>query len=288
MWWFRGGGESYPPEEVEALLQRGELKEALKKGWFGDEFSYRLVRTSAETLQTMNVVIAQHAGDLGLDLRNEDGVATVGQITPGMAAARDGQLERGDVIRTVDGVTCYTCEAAVRAIKAARRGSVGGVPVAPLVLEAVRPPVLHEWREELSLTAGEFKRLPFEMSAPACLTYWWRSAGHATTLSVVRLDGQPKARKSKSEPQTAILDLSGRAERGHVLLARGGRYVISLDNADAVWRGVTLRYLLRVVPLSAWEAGRQVERLRELEGECARCEADSKELDASVAKSEVM
>jgi hypothetical protein len=89
---------------------------------------------------------------------------------------------------------------------------VGGVPVAPLVLEAVRPPVLHEWREELSLTAGEFKRLPFEMSAPACLTYWWRSAGHATTLSVVRLDGQPKARKSKSEPQTAILDLSGLQE----------------------------------------------------------------------------
>ena len=113
MWSARG---SYPHETVENLLQRGELRGALQKGWFGDEFTYRLVR--AYGLPRLRVAV-DGGVDLGLDLRNHEGVATVGAIGPG-AIAQDGLLRSGDVIRAIDGVTLFTCEAVVSAIKAAR------------------------------------------------------------------------------------------------------------------------------------------------------------------------
>ena len=80
--------DSYPHEAVEQLLQRGELREALKKGWFGDEWAYRVVR--AYGLPRLRVAVEAGA-DLGLDLRNHDGVATVGAIASSGAIASDGQ-----------------------------------------------------------------------------------------------------------------------------------------------------------------------------------------------------
>ena len=35
--------DRYPPEEVEERLQAGDLAAAERLGWFGDEWSYRLV-----------------------------------------------------------------------------------------------------------------------------------------------------------------------------------------------------------------------------------------------------
>ena len=93
------------------------LCKALENGWFGDEWSYRLIHSA--TLPRVSLTVASGTSDLGLDLRNDDGVATVGRIVPGGAC--DGTMRCGDVIRMVDGARCYTCEAAVRAEVAASR-----------------------------------------------------------------------------------------------------------------------------------------------------------------------
>ena len=273
--------EQYPPEQVEELLQAGELAQAFELGWFGDEWSYRVVR--AATLPRIAVSVASASSDLGLDLRNDDGVATVGFIVPGSVC--DGKLQRGDVIRTVDGTLTFTCEAAVRAIKAWRRRSAPGrAHTGPaLTLEAVRPPVVQLWRDELSLAAGAHGQLRFETAFPACLTYWFQSAtGYDVGMSVVRLDGREKARKTRSAPQTALLDLKAHRGRGHLVLSDGGCYAVMFDNRHSVLRSKTVRYTLRCVPLDAWEAGRQVERLAQLETECARRKAKAKELTARV------
>ena len=199
MWPSSSDEPSYPPEQVEELLQAGELKTAIGKGWFGDEWHYRLVRSAA--LPTISVSVSQTTTDIGLDLRNDDGVATVGHVVPGCAC--DGQLRRGDVIRSVDGATHFTCEAVVKAIKAWRRA-----PSAPLALEAVRPPTLHEWRDDAELAPGGYNHLRFTTAQPACLTYFWRShSGFDVGFSVVRLGGSARAQRSRSEVQTALLDV---------------------------------------------------------------------------------
>ena len=263
--------DSYNADAVEELLRKGELKQALNRGWFGDEWSYRLVR--AATVPKVTVSIASSSSDaLGLDLRNEDGVATVGQILSGGAVAADGQLRSGDVIRSVNGSAYYTCEAVVKAIKAGKGSK--------LTLEAVRPPVLHTWRDEITLApSGHLRLEAFETYSPACLTYWWREATSQNVgLSVVRLDGSGKARRGNCEAQTSILDLQSGSGRGHVMLLESGRYMIMWDNRDSFWRKRTVRYLLRCVPLDAWEAGRQVERLAHLELECEERKVKGKAL----------
>ena len=85
-------------------------------------------------------------------------MATVGHVSPGGAIGRDGQLLSGDVIRSVNGTTCYTCEAVVSAIKAARRAG-GGTAFA---LEGVRPPAemqVWRWCTAMELEAPRAQRL---------------------------------------------------------------------------------------------------------------------------------
>ena len=268
--------DSYPHEAVEQLLQRGELREALKKGWFGDEWAYRVVR--AYGLPRLRVAVEAGA-DLGLDLRNHDGVATVGAIASSGAIASDGHLRSGDVIRAIDGVTLFTCEAVVSAIKSARRRS-GKM----MVIEAVRPPVLQAWREEpLTLVAGAHKTGHFEIDEPACLTYSWRTDGNDVSFSVVRLHGSTRAVKSGMESQALLVEQRDAEGRGHLVLAEPGRYAFMWDNSHSMLRRKRVHYVLRCVALEAWEAGRQVERLAELEDECARCDARDHELEALLA-----
>ena len=59
MWAASADEPSYPPADVGELLQAGELAAALDKGWFGDEWHYRLVRSAASTaLPTISVSVA--------------------------------------------------------------------------------------------------------------------------------------------------------------------------------------------------------------------------------------
>ena len=70
---------------LEALLQAGTYQGAVDAGWFGDEWAFRLVKTAAgHTLQSLEVAISPYDArtELGLDLRNDDGVATIGSIAP--------------------------------------------------------------------------------------------------------------------------------------------------------------------------------------------------------------
>ena len=279
--------DSYPPELVEELLQAGELQAALDKGWFGDEWHYRLIRSAA--LPTISISIGQTTKDIGLDVRNDDGVATLGEIMPGCAC--DGQLKRGDVIRSVNGKTHFTCEGTVKAIKAWRRQSMSSssapTPTAPLALEAVRPPTLHVWRDEVEIGAGAHNTLRFSTTQPTALTYSWRSlSGYDVGFSVVRLGGSAKSLKSKSELQTSVVDTRDVSGRGSVVLPEAGNYAFGWSNQHAMWRGKRVRYMLRCVPLDAWEACKQVERLTDLETECAKRKAKSRELTASLAQHE--
>ena len=275
MWWRTARGETYAHEAVEQLLRAGQLREALKQGWFGDEWAYRLVCAAEGALPNHRLRVAVDVGaELGLDLRNEDGVATVGLISPVGAIARDGQLRSGDVVRAVDGVLCFTCEAVVRAIKGSRRGS-GRL----LVLEAVRPPVLHVFRDDaLHLTAGSHRKMSFDTAVPSVLTYSWQAEPHAVGLGVVRLGGTERARRARNEIQTSLLDLNAASGRGHVVLPDAGRHALLWDNSKAVWTGARVRFVVRCVPLDAWEAGKHVERLAQLESECAARQARAKEL----------
>lgn len=275
--WSGSSRDSYPHEAVEQLLQRGELREALNRGWFGDEWSYRLVRAAAN--QRMRVAV-DAAVDLGLDLRNHDGVATVGSIAPDGAIARDGQLCSGDVVRAIDGNTLFTCEAVVQAIKSARVGGHGKM----VVIEAVRPPVLQAWRQEpLSLAAGAHLKRAIETSCPTCLTFKWRTEGCDVGFSVVQLVGTGRARKSGTEAQKSLVELCDAEGRGHIVLPTAGRYAFMFDNSHSMLRTKHVHYVLRCVPLEAWEAGRQVERLAEIGTACARCDARDRELESTLA-----
>ena len=61
---------------------------------------------------------------LGLELGSGDlGQPVIHGIARDGVAAKDGQLRRGDELRTVNGAPCHTCAAAVSAIRA-----IGGAP----------------------------------------------------------------------------------------------------------------------------------------------------------------
>lgn len=212
---------SYPHADIEALLQTGNLQEALRRGWFGDEWSYRLVRAAAgHTLQRLRVAV-DASKNLGVDLRNEDGVATIGMISPSGAIGRNGALRSGDVIRAVGGRMCFTCEAAVQAIKTASRSGSKD----PLVIEAVRvPPTVRMWREEsLQLAAGTHHMVPFETAEPACVTYSFATRGYDVGMSIIQFVGSARARRSGSEGQETLVDLRHAHGRGHVVLSSPGR-----------------------------------------------------------------
>ena len=272
---------SYRPDEVEGLLQQGKVDIAVSVGWFGDDWTFRLVQNAAGgTLETLAISISPYSvgTDLGLDLSNDDGVATVASVSPTGAVGVDGRLAAGDIVRTVNGQTLFTCEAVVRAIKNARG--------APLSIHAVRPPPAQCWRDDdLRLRAGSQHTVSFEVSAPgACFAFRWQARALDVGFYVVRLGS--KAEGSTSRHQHTIFEKREPKGSGQVLLPHPGRYLATFDNTYSVLRSKSLRFLLRLVPLTAWEAGRQLERLANLEAECEQCKARSKQLHAQIAAEE--
>lgn len=132
------------------------------------------MRSAAGTQRIEVVVQTYVAGtELGLDLTNDDGVACVASISPFGAIARDGQLQVGDIVRSVNGEVLFTCEAVVSTIKRARG--------TPLTLGAVRPPEVQVWRDDaLALQAGSHSSIHFEVAPPgACLVFRWQVAARA-------------------------------------------------------------------------------------------------------------
>lgn len=272
---------TYPPEEVEALLQEGDLEGALAKGWFGDEWCYRLVQTAGGgSLRQMKLSFA--AGEeLGLDLCNDAGVAAVRAFTPHGAVGQHGTINVGDVIRVVNGQTLFTCEAVVQAIKRARG--------APLRLVAVRPPPnVRVWHEDhLAVAAGKVSTIAFETTVPMCLTYSWQVQAHDVLLHLVRLGERKRLQSARrSSVQTSMFGLRATHGRGHVELPEPGDYLFGCDNTFSMFRSKDVRYTLRLVPLETWEAGRSVARLADLESECVRRKARSQELSSAIAAAE--
>jgi hypothetical protein len=275
-------GFGYRPDEVEALLQAGNYQGAVDAGWFGDEWAFRLVKTAAgHTLQSLEVAISPYDArtELGLDLRNDDGVATIGSIAPsGAVAGAHLQLDAGDVVRSVNGQALFTCEAIVRAIKNARGK--------PLLLGVVRPPPVVTWRDDAMLiSAGRHFTLRFDVDAPgACLTYRWHAVSHDIGFHLVRCGS--KSEGSSSRHQTPLAEMRQGGAAGHVRLVQPGRYMLSWDNSYSIFRAKHVRYLVRLVPLESWEAGSYVERLSLVERECATRKARSRELAKEVTDGE--
>ena len=268
---------AYRPDQVEQLLQAGSTADAVAVGWFGDEWTYRLVQNAGGgTLPTFGVAVALGI-DLGLDLSNDDGVATVSAVSATGAAGLDGRLRTGDVVRAVNGQTLYTCEAVVQAIKRAK-GS-------PLIIVAVRPPRTQCWREDqVTLAAGAQRAVPFEVTEPACLTFRFVVRAFDVGFYVVRLGSKSEGLSRRH--QVTLFEQRELKGSGHLLLSQPGRYIATFDNTFSMLRSKTLRFLLRLVPLSAWEAGSRDERIAQLESDCTSCKARSKELGTELSAAE--
>ena len=266
-------GESYPPVEVERLLQRGELAKANALGWFGDAWSFRLVLSGAGA-EEVNVVIDKATSpDLGLDLSNDAGVATVSFISPTGSCGRDGRLRAGDIVRCVNGETLFTCEAVVQAIKGAR---------GRLELTVARPPPMRVWREQRTLQAGTHCVVPFEVTSPSCLLYRFSCAELDVGFSVARL---PKGRSYGTQVQLHSVERA-RSDEGHVLLLQPGPHAFAFNNSYSMWRSKRVEFALRLMPVESWEAGQTVERLAQLDDEIAGRRARAAELRETISKAE--
>lgn len=278
---LRVGMDSYSPDEVEAYLQQGDVVAAVQAGWFGDEWVYRCIHNAAGgTLETIDVTVEpyQSGMDLGLDLTNNDGVAGINSISTLGFIHRDGRLLEGDIVRGVNGQKLFTCEAVVRCIKNAR-GST-------LAISVVRPPPVHTWRDDaLFLPAGKHHMIPFDVSTPgACLTFRWLAQAHDVAFSVVRLGS--KSEGTSQRHQHGLYHQRTRKGSDHVLLSQPGCYLAAFDNTFSVFRSKQLQYLIRLVPLSAWETGRQLERLAQLEARCTQCKEHNRKLVAQISQHE--
>ena len=134
--------------DIERLLQAGSVEgypythveTAIRLGWSGDKAVYRLVRTGEGT---QPLEIRLRGKSLGFEVSNDLGIALVTGVSVGS------ELKVGDVLRAVNGVTLYTCEAVVGAIRSATTAygevSLGvGRPTAETQIRVLRlaPPPL--------------------------------------------------------------------------------------------------------------------------------------------------
>ena len=104
---------------LERILREGDVTRALGLGWGGTFKLYRLVNSGEGG---RDVCLSKSWGNLGLDLTDELGVATVRSVRRDGAAAASGQVRPGDVVRSVDGQVYFTCEAVVEALRSRSRG----------------------------------------------------------------------------------------------------------------------------------------------------------------------
>ena len=193
--------------DVESLLQEGRVPEAIAKGFFGDEWCYRLIENAAGgTLQTFSTEVDLTA-ELGMALSNEDGIATISSISSTSSMGRAG-LQQGDIIRQINGRKMFTCEAVVKAIKSFRGTSI--------TVSAVRPPPVQVWRDErLHLRAGSQWMTEFEVISPgACLTFNWQAAAQDILFHIARLGS--RAEGSSRRHQHAVHEERGQKSCGNV------------------------------------------------------------------------
>eukprot|EP00964_Phaeocystis_antarctica_P042055 scaffold24082_cov74-Phaeocystis_antarctica.AAC.1 len=94
--------------EIEEHLQAGCVSEAIKMGWCGSLASYELVKTGEGTTA---VKVRLSGSTLGFGLSNDRGIAVV------IDADNSSTLRSGDVVRSVNSVRLFTCEAVVGAIR---------------------------------------------------------------------------------------------------------------------------------------------------------------------------
>lgn len=126
--------------DVEQQLQAGSVEEAIRLGWSGDVACYRLAKTGEGT---QPLEIRLRGKSLGFEVSNDLGIALVTGVSVGS------ELKVGDVLRAVNGVTLFTCEAVVGAIRSATTayGEVAlgvGRPTAETQIRVLRlgpPPV---------------------------------------------------------------------------------------------------------------------------------------------------
>ena len=265
----RGG---YAPGPTEEALQRGDLDEAHRLGWWGDEAVYTLVQ-SGQGGRLLSTRLERHHGvALGLDLSNHTGVASVNSIWPESSVAMDGRLQPGDVIRRVNGGLHFTCEAVVQALKCAPAD-------AAVELEAVRPVATRTWCERrATIFAGQQLVLPFETSVPSVLLFSFAVESRDVCLRLARAakgrvdaggrggGGDDDDAAVEAGP-AVLLEHRCATGRSSVVLASAGQYVATWDNSYSFLTSKAVRYLLQLVPLSEWEDAKRAERTCSLDAE---------------------
>ena len=97
--------------QLEECLQAGRVEEAIGLGWRGNEEIYHLVRTGEGTT---TVKVKLSGSPLGIDVSNDRGIAVIAGAAPST------QLQAGDIIRAVNNVPLFTCEAVLGAIRNAQ------------------------------------------------------------------------------------------------------------------------------------------------------------------------
>ena len=228
---------------------------------------------------------------LGLELGSGDlGQPVIHGIARDGVAAKDGQLRRGDELRTVNGAPCHTCAAAVSAIRA-----IGGAPT-PLEIERPVRGTLEPrrvWTDSaLELGAGSAFPISFHADRAQVLKFQFSvSPGRVNTarLDVVfkvglvpqrdeaRTPGAPSPGGASADADIfggGMLVLERRAEHaGHVELPKSGRYTAIFDNSFSLLTQKRLSFKLTLISAEQHAASMRSHLEREVARRVARAEA---------------
>jgi len=253
---------------LERILREGDVTRALGLGWGGTFKLHRLVKAG---VGGRAVLLSKSWGNLGLDLTDELGVATVRSIRRDGAAAASGQVRPGDVVRSVDGQVYFTCEAVVEALRSHRRGDLTLGILRLDVPDAAPAAPSTSWSDSGSVRvrAGATHLVTIEATAPAVLQYEFRSAACDVGFRVSFIGELGDAAPSGADGRGRglLIDLRGLQHSGHVALPNAGRYAATLDNSYSVLRSKLVSFNLGLVYEVEYNSA-------ERRGACLRLEAE--------------
>lgn len=284
----------YNAHTLENILSESDVARALGLGWAG---SFKLHRLIQHGEGGRLVRLHKGRGGLGLDLTDEDGVATVRSVRRDSVAAVDGLMRPGDIVRSVDGHVYFTCEAVAEALRSHVRGNVTLGVVRQEDADAARTTPACRWSDAgiVRIGAGAQHSVTFEASAPSVLRYELRVETHDIVLRVYyagELVGQPDEPAEAGTAATCgcgrglLLDLRTGQHTGSLALPNAGRYAAVLDNAYSYLRTKSVRFSLGLVPMPDYSAAERHHACVRIESELDARRERGAQLSRTVKESE--
>jgi len=148
-----GGNMPRRPSMAKPMMPSGEAEEGEEDGYTGMS---RKPNSDKEEFFDVTIVRDMVGGTLGIAVDLWDGEVTVGAITNGGPADREGTLIQGDIIRAVEGVMCQTIEEVTQMVI---KGSLA------LRLSICRRPVTDVLNTEIKMKmpTGEWEPFSFRL-----------------------------------------------------------------------------------------------------------------------------